>query len=102
MWDKFLVDFMDFEGISFWTFISSGLGVLVHFENETKHVCFFSFFVIAAHTAYVIALYTNFFEPIFLVYIALLAYFLYIINALQFIWKFRLARLSLDKGQVTA
>ncbi len=62
----------------------------------------FSFFVIAAHTAYVIALYTNFFEPIFLVYIALLAYFLYVINALQFIWKFRLARLSLDKGQVTA
>ena len=51
----------------------------------------FSFFVIAAHTVYVIALFGNIFEPTFLVYIALLAYFLYVINAFQFLWKFRIA-----------
>jgi len=62
----------------------------------------FSFFVIAAHTVYVVALYCNFFEPTSLVYIALLAYFLYVINAFQFIWKFRLARLKLDRAQVVA
>ena len=62
----------------------------------------FSFFVIAAHTAYIVALYGNFFEPTSLVYIALLAYFLYVINAFQFIWKFRLARLKLDRAQVVA
>ena len=37
----------------------------------------FSFFVIAAHTIYVIALFANFWEPVILVYIALIAYFLY-------------------------
>ena len=62
----------------------------------------FSFFVIAAHTIYVIALFANFWEPVILVYIALIAYFLYTINAVQFIWKFRLARLSINKSQVAA
>ena len=62
----------------------------------------FSFFVIAAHTIYVIALFANFWEPVILVYIALIAYFLYTINAVQFIWKFRLARLKLDRAQVVA
>ena len=62
----------------------------------------FSFFVIAAHTVYVIALFGNIFEPTFLVYIALLAYFLYVINAFQFLWKFRIARLSVAKEQVLA
>ncbi len=62
----------------------------------------FSFFVIAAHTIYVIALFANLWEPVILVYIALIAYFLYTINAVQFIWKFRLARLSINKSQVAA
>ena len=57
----------------------------------------FSFFVIAAHTAYVFALLTNLFEPELLVYIALLAYFLYVINATQFIYKFRMARYGVNK-----
>ncbi len=62
----------------------------------------FSFFVIAAHSMYVIALFSNIFEQTFLVYIALLAYFLYVINAFQFLWKFRIARLSIGKEQVVA
>ena len=57
----------------------------------------FSFFVIAAHSTYVVALLTNLFEPVLLVYIALLAYFLYVINACQFIYKFRLARYGTNK-----
>ena len=57
----------------------------------------FSFFVIAAHSVYVVALFTNLFEPKLLVYIALLAYFLYVINAVQFIYKFRMARYGATK-----
>ena len=63
----------------------------------------FSFFVIAAHTVYVVSLFTNLFEPEFLVYIALMAYFLYVINAAQFIYKFRIARSGTNKeNQVLA
>ena len=57
----------------------------------------FSFFVIAAHTAYVVTLLTNLLEPELLVYMALLAYFLYLINAVQFIYKFRMARYAANK-----
>ena len=57
----------------------------------------FSFFVIAAHTAYVVTLFTNLLEPELLVYMALLAYFLYLINAFQFIYKFRMARYAAKK-----
>ena len=57
----------------------------------------FSFFVIAAHTAYVVTLFTNLLEPELLVYMALLAYFLYLINAVQFIYKFRMARYAANK-----
>ena len=57
----------------------------------------FSFFVIAAHTVYVVTLFTNLLEPELLVYMALLAYFLYLINAVQFIYKFRMARYAANK-----
>tara|TARA_B100000963_G_C22508744_1_gene617268 strand:- start:20 stop:520 length:501 start_codon:yes stop_codon:yes gene_type:complete len=63
----------------------------------------FSFFVIAAHTGYVVSLFTNLLQPQLLVYIALLAYFLYVINAAQFIYKFRIARSGSNKeNQVLA
>ena len=57
----------------------------------------FSFFVIADHTAYVVTILNNLLEPELLVYMALLAYFLYLINAVQFIYKFRMARYAAKK-----
>lgn len=60
----------------------------------------FSFFVIAAHSIYLLALMTSLFEPLILTYIALTAYFLYVVNAVQFVWKFRIARLSSKERQV--
>jgi 3-vinyl bacteriochlorophyllide hydratase len=54
----------------------------------------FSFFVIAAHTVYVVGLYASIFSSSQLMGIALLAYGLYAINATQFILKLRAARLD--------
>jgi len=56
----------------------------------------FSFAVIALHTAYVWALYTNSMTPFDLMLLALAAYATYVINAAQFIWKLRLARLQAE------
>lgn len=53
-----------------------------------------SFFVIALHTAYLIALFTGWLSPTALIWLALAAYATYVVNAAQFIWKFRLARLG--------
>jgi len=53
-----------------------------------------SFLVIALHTAYLIALFTGWLEPTALMWLALAAYAVYLVNAGQFIWKFRLARLG--------
>lgn len=54
----------------------------------------FSFGVIALHTAYVWALWTGALGPDGEMWIALAAYAAYVINAGQFLWKLRLARLQ--------
>lgn len=56
----------------------------------------FSFAVIALHTAYLYALFTHSLSPTSLMILALAAYLAYLINAVQFIWKLRQARL--DEG----
>jgi 3-vinyl bacteriochlorophyllide hydratase len=55
----------------------------------------FSFAVIALHTAYLVALFTHSLSPAALMLLALAAYATYVINAGQFIWKLRLARLDM-------
>ncbi|SDW07900.1 2-vinyl bacteriochlorophyllide hydratase [Roseicitreum antarcticum] len=59
----------------------------------------FSMAVIALHTAYLWALFSGSLSPSELMWLALAAYVTYVINAGQFIWKLRMARLS---SQVTA
>jgi 3-vinyl bacteriochlorophyllide hydratase len=54
----------------------------------------FSMLVLALHTAYLAALVTEALGTRQLMYLALAAYVTYIINAGQFIWKLRLARLD--------
>ncbi|SFS19849.1 2-vinyl bacteriochlorophyllide hydratase [Yoonia litorea] len=56
----------------------------------------FSFAVIALHLLYVFALSGGWYEPTQLMYIALAAYATYVINAGQFVWKLRLARLDAE------
>ena len=56
----------------------------------------FSFAVIALHLLYVFALYTDALAPDGLMYLALSAYTAYVINAAQFVWKLRLARLDAE------
>ncbi len=53
-----------------------------------------SFAVIALHSLYIIALFTDGFPPQTLLVVALVAYAAYVINAFQFVWKLRLARLQ--------
>lgn len=53
-----------------------------------------SMIVIALHTAYVVMLVAGWGSPATQMNVALLAYSTYLINAGQFLWKFRLARLS--------
>jgi len=55
----------------------------------------FSFAVIALHSSYVVALLTGALPPGALMLLALAAYATYVINAAQFIWKLRLARLDM-------
>ncbi len=54
----------------------------------------FSILVLALHSAYLVALYTGALTSGELMVLALSAYFTYIINAGQFLWKLRLARLD--------
>lgn len=54
----------------------------------------FSFLVLALHTAYLLALVTGALGPRGQMLLALAAYATYVINAAQFIWKLRLARLD--------
>jgi len=54
----------------------------------------FSFGVIALHTAYLWALWTHALTPQALMGLALAAYAAYVINAGQFLWKLRMARLQ--------
>ena len=54
----------------------------------------FSMLVLALHTAYLVALVGSLLSTQQLMYLALAAYLTYVINAGQFIWKLRLARLD--------
>ena len=58
----------------------------------------FSFAVIALHTTYILALLTNALTPNALMLLALTAYATYAVNAAQFIWKLRLARLDMAQS----
>ena len=59
----------------------------------------FSMLVLALHTAYLIALATDALTTQQLMYLALAAYAAYVVNAGQFIWKLRTARLEHAKQQ---
>jgi 3-vinyl bacteriochlorophyllide hydratase len=59
----------------------------------------FSFAVIALHTLYIYGLFWGGMAPLTLMIIALAAYAAYVLNAGQFLWKLRMARLQ---AQVTA
>ncbi|MBY0491221.1 MAG: 2-vinyl bacteriochlorophyllide hydratase [Gemmatimonadaceae bacterium] len=70
----------------------------VVFGQYLFHESFFwedvvSFFVIGQHTAYLIGLYLKR-DPRFLMFMALVAYAAYTVNAIQFILKLRAARLQ--------
>jgi 3-vinyl bacteriochlorophyllide hydratase len=56
----------------------------------------FSFVVIALHTAYIWALLTGALDPRALMLLALAAYAAYVVNAGQFLWKLRMARLQAE------
>ena len=59
----------------------------------------FSMLVLALHTAYLVALLTGLLDSRQLMYLALAAYCTYVVNAGQFIWKLRLARLDHARQQ---
>jgi 3-vinyl bacteriochlorophyllide hydratase len=54
----------------------------------------FSFAVITLHTAYLYALWAGSMSPDGLMILALTAYLAYVVNAGQFLWKLRMARLQ--------
>jgi 3-vinyl bacteriochlorophyllide hydratase len=54
----------------------------------------FSMLVLALHTAYLVAYFGELLPPAGLMVLALLAYAAYVINAGQFVWKLRQARLQ--------
>lgn len=56
----------------------------------------FSFAVIALHSLYLWALYTGALTPTELMLLALAAYATYVVNAGQFLWKLRMARLDAE------
>ncbi|MEM6340459.1 MAG: 2-vinyl bacteriochlorophyllide hydratase [Pseudomonadota bacterium] len=62
----------------------------------------FSFLVIALHTAYLWALFTDALAPVELMLLALAAYAVYVINAAQFVLKLRAARLQMATAEVAA
>ncbi len=53
-----------------------------------------SFGVIALHTLYLAGLLWGFMSPDQLMILALVAYVAYVVNAVQFVWKLRMARLA--------
>lgn len=53
-----------------------------------------SFAVIALHLLYILALWFDLLDPIQLMIVALVAYAAYVLNAAQFLWKLRQARLQ--------
>lgn len=58
----------------------------------------FSMVVLALHTAYLVATLGGLLAPSALMFLALAAYAAYVINAAQFVWKLRLARLDATHG----
>jgi 3-vinyl bacteriochlorophyllide hydratase len=58
----------------------------------------FSFVVIALHTLYLYGLLTGNIEPATLMIITLAAYATYVVNAGQFLWKLRMARLQSEQA----
>jgi 3-vinyl bacteriochlorophyllide hydratase len=62
----------------------------------------FSMLVLALHTAYLVALWQGSLGPRALMLLALAAYAAYAVNAAQFIWKLRLARLDVAPQGVAA
>ena len=62
----------------------------------------FSMLVLTLHTAYLLALYTGALTPLEQMYLALAAYATYAINAAQFIWKLRMARLDMAQRDAVA
>ena len=61
-----------------------------------------SFGVIALHTWYLVALIAGAMTPEGLMILALVAYVAYVVNAIQFLWKLRMARLSSSMNEVVA
>lgn len=61
-----------------------------------------SMIVIALHTAYLVMLLGNIGSPVAQISVALAGYAAYLINAVQFVWKLRLARLSAGSLEATA
>ncbi len=62
----------------------------------------FSMLVIALHTAYLVALFGNLLSDRALLELALAAYATYVVNAGQFVWKLRQARLSAPAADIAA
>jgi len=58
-----------------------------------------SFGVIALHSLYLFFLWSGGLGPIGLMILALTAYAIYVVNAAQFVWKLRMARLSAEAAQ---
>lgn len=56
----------------------------------------FSFAVIALHLLYIFALFFDALDPAALMHLALAAYATYVVNAGQFVWKLRMARLDAE------
>jgi 3-vinyl bacteriochlorophyllide hydratase len=59
----------------------------------------FSMLVLLLHTSYLVALATGYLDQYQLMMLALAAYATYVINAGQFIWKLRMARLDQEQKQ---
>jgi 3-vinyl bacteriochlorophyllide hydratase len=57
-----------------------------------------SFLVILLHAVYVVAMLAGSMSPDQLMIVALIAYTVYIVNAVQFVWKLRQARLSMPQA----
>jgi 3-vinyl bacteriochlorophyllide hydratase len=53
-----------------------------------------SMLVLALHTAYLVAVFGNLLDPRSQMLLALAAYATYVVNAAQFVWKLRMARLQ--------
>ena len=62
----------------------------------------FSMLVLALHTAYLVALVTGTLTPQQQMLLALAAYATYVVNAGQFIWKLRMARLQAARATAAA